>query len=431
MQIAIALLIVAIAVYLVVKRVDVRLALFAAGLALGFVALKPWAILDEFLREMANSNTIGPICSAMGYAFVLRAIGADREMVRLLIAPIRRVKWLLVPGGCIVGFLTNMAITSQTAVAASVGSILVPLMLAAGFHPIIVAATLVLGTSGGGSLYNPGEAVVVNIAGPAKAPVGTVLDRMFLPELLAFSATVIAFTLMSRRIPKESIEQEFETFGEIDSGKSVHVFKALLPPLPVAMLFLSQPRFQLFPWLLKVYPDGLPVSHAMIVSAMVALLAYRKDLSAQTRAFFDGAGFAYINVISLIVTATCFIKGLELVGLTQMLVSAISSSGLVGKTASGFFPWLLAVIGGSGTAPSVAFSKAVLPPLSASNLNGAIDLGVIAAIAASFGRTMSPLAAVVFFTSALLKVTPLQIVKRTAPALAVGAAVVLAFMLSR
>src|SRR5262245_66684893 len=110
-QIAMSLLIIAAAVYVVIKGMDVRLALFSAGLALASLALKPWLIFDEFLREMGNGNTIGPICSAMGYAFVLRAIGADREMVRLLIAPIRRVRGALVPGGVAGGFPRHLGVT--------------------------------------------------------------------------------------------------------------------------------------------------------------------------------------------------------------------------------------------------------------------------------------------------------------------------------
>jgi DcuC family C4-dicarboxylate transporter len=367
----------------------------------------------------------------MGYAFVLRAIGADREMVRLLISPIRRVKWLLVPGGCTIGFLTNMAITSQTAVAACVGPILVPLMLASGFHPIIVAATLVLGCSVGGALYNPGEAVVVNIAGPANAPVTDVLGRMFLPELVGFAAAVVTFTVMSRRPPTDTVNVPPSAMTDTGNDQPIRLTRALLPPLPIAMLVLLQPRFLLFPAALGIYPDGLPVSHAMLLSTMVALFVDRKDLSARTKVFFEGAGFAYVNVISLIITATCFIRGMEAAGLTQHLVSAISGSGFFGKAASGFFPWVLAVLGGSGTAPAVAFCKAVLPSLSLQDVTAAIDLGVLAAVGASFGRTMSPAAAIVFFTSALLNVTPIQIVKRTAPPLAVAAAAVFAFMLVR
>ena len=80
----------------------------------------------------------------------------------------------------------------------------------------------------------------------------------------------------------------------------------------------------------------------------------------------------------------------------------------------------LAVLSGSGTAPSVAFSKAVLPSLSAVDVLEAVDLGLLGAIGATFGRTMSPVAAVVIFTSTLTGCSPLQIVKRTGPPLGIG-----------
>src|SRR5882724_6180253 len=113
MQFAAALLIIALAMICLVKGAEVRLTLFAAGLALATLALTPLVVFDVFLAEAGNGKTIGPICSAMGYAFVLRATGCDRAMVDLLLAPARRAWWLLIPLGCIAGFVSNIAITSQ------------------------------------------------------------------------------------------------------------------------------------------------------------------------------------------------------------------------------------------------------------------------------------------------------------------------------
>ena len=119
-----ALLVIAGALALLLRGVEVRLVLFGAGLALATLALKPWVVLDVFRDEMGNGKTIGPICSAMGYAYVLRATGCDRALVRCLLQPVRRARWLLVPAGCAVGFVTNIAITSQTGAAAAVGCVL-------------------------------------------------------------------------------------------------------------------------------------------------------------------------------------------------------------------------------------------------------------------------------------------------------------------
>lgn len=428
MQTAFAFIVIALAVYLVFKGADVRLVLFGAGLSMASSVGTPWIVLDKFAERMADTKIVGPLCSAMAFAFVLRATGSDREMVRMLIAPISRVSALLLPGGCVVGFVTNAAITSQTGSAAAVGTIIVPLMLAAGYHPIIVGATLVLGCSAGGNLFNPGEADIVNIAKYAKSPVGNVLDHVFAPELLGFAMAVLSFMILSRRYePKEHIE--LPDFAPPAEQLQLNYAKAFLPPLPIAMIFASLPKFHLFPPLLKLYKDGLPVPHAMLIATGVAMLVNRKDLNALTRSFFEGAGYAYTNVISLIIASACFVAGMDAVGLTKILIEAIKGSGVAGTIMSGVFPWLLALLSGSGTTPSVAFSQSVLPHIA--EPGAAVNLGIVATIAASFGRTMSPVAAVVIFTCTLVNTTPLQIVKRTVTPLACGALVVLAVMLMR
>ena len=414
----VSLFVVGAAVWLVWRGVDVRLVLLGAGLVLGSLALKPWLVLDAFMRTMGDEKIVAPICSAMGFAFVLRHTRSDRELVRLLVKPIRKVRWLLVPGGCVVGFVTNMAITSQTASAAAVGPILMPIMLAAGWHPIVIAATLVLGCSAGGNLFNPGDPDIVTVQSATGAPLITVLDRVLLPELAGFAVAVVAFTVFSRFTPQETVTVPHEI--DVADDAPIRFDKALLPLLPIALLLLLQPRLGLVPPLLRLYPDGLPVSHAMIFSMLIAMLIHRRELSAQARAFFEGMGFAYVHVISLIITASCLITGMEAVGLVDKLVSVVSGAGLFAKLLSGLIPWSLAVLSGSGTAPSVAFSKAVLPSLSAVDVLEAVDIGLLGAIGATFGRTMSPVAAVVIFTSALVGCTPLQIVKRTGPPLAFG-----------
>ena len=110
MQFTASLIIIALAIYFLAKQAEVRLTLFAAGLALATLALKPLVVFDVFLAEMGNGKTIGPICSAMGYAFVLKATGSDRVMVQLFLAPARKARWLLIPVGCITGFVANIAI---------------------------------------------------------------------------------------------------------------------------------------------------------------------------------------------------------------------------------------------------------------------------------------------------------------------------------
>src|SRR5205085_2915583 len=56
------------------------------------------------------------------------------------------------------------AIVSQSSTAATVGPVLVPLVLAAGYSPLVAGSLLLLGASMGGELFNPGAVEIVTLA---------------------------------------------------------------------------------------------------------------------------------------------------------------------------------------------------------------------------------------------------------------------------
>lgn len=426
-----SLLIIVGAVIAIIRHFDVRLVLFTAGLLIASLAGDPLLVFKGFQEKMGDESIIAPICSAMGYAFVLRAIGADKEMVRLLITPIRRIRFLLIPGGCLIGFFTNMAITSQTATAAAVGPILIPIMIAARWHPIIAGATLVLGCSAGGNLFNPGEPDIVTINRASGIAVPDIINAAIVPEISGFLVAVIVFTIFSYMFtPKEEF-QESEFHSEEFLKTKINIAKALLPPLPIILLMCSQPSFSLFTSITLLFPSGIPVLYVMIFSTIIAIIVAGGKINEKAEQFFEGIGYGFTHVISLIITASCFISSLEAVGLVGYLVRSVQDFGILAKFISGIIPYTFAVLSGSGTTPSVAFTKAVVPALSQINTTGAVDIGILGAIGASFGRTMSPAAAVVIFATSLCHIKPLHIVKRTAPALLCGFIAVLIIMFLR
>ncbi len=71
---------------------------------------------------------------------------------------LRGVRVFLIPGAVLVGFLVNRPVISQTSTAVAVGTLLVPLMLAARVSPLTTGAALLLGASLGGELLHPGTA---------------------------------------------------------------------------------------------------------------------------------------------------------------------------------------------------------------------------------------------------------------------------------
>ncbi len=432
MTTALAVLIIGGAIFFLVKGYDVRLVLFVAGLALCSVALDPLRVFDAFLSSMVDVSYVGPICTAMAFSSVLAAAGCDREMVRLLMKPLKKVRWALIPGGCVVGFLTNSAITSQTGAAAAVGPILVPILIAAGVPPAVAGAALVLGCSGGGNLLNVAEPDFLAIKRNTGVDQEAVLKAMVIPEVAAFAVAVAGFTAVLRLKPAEAPAVEAAA-APAGGEPPVNLVKALLPPLPVVMLMALMPKIQMQPWLWlnARYKDGLPVSHAMIFCTILAFLINRKEISAQARTFFEGMGKAYTSIISLIITGRCFIAGITAVKMIDLLIGVIKGQTLWSKLATEAFPWSMAVLSGSGIAPCISFCDAVLPTIAKTDPGGAVNLGVLAAVASQFGRTMSPVAAVVMFSSTLVKVSPIEIAKRTALPLVAGGVILLALMLFR
>jgi DcuC family C4-dicarboxylate transporter len=303
-------------------------------------------------------------------------------------------------------------------------------MLAAGHPPVVVAATLVIGCSGGGSLLNPGDADLVAIHESSGAPMRAVLEAMVVPLVSGFATAVLAFAFWSERWRDISHEPSHE--ASIDAEpieRPLERLKAILPPLPVLLILVMLPGGVLPP-LPAPFDKGLPVPYAMLLGTIVVLLVHGRALSRLVQSFFEGMGYGYAHVISIIVASSCFIAGLTAAGMTGALVRVVSGTGIAGKAAAGFFPGVLAVASGSGVAPSVAFAQAVLPSLRG-DVPLALDLGSLAAIGASFGRTMSPVAAVVIFSASLTGVTTWRLIRRVAPALLVGYVVALAVVVAR
>src|SRR5262245_45103410 len=98
-----ALVVLAVALYLLARRADVRLVLLGAGLTLAVAAGQPLAVADAFARGMV-ATMVGPICVSMGFAAVLGATGCDRHLVRLLLVPVQWAGWALLPGGILVAY---------------------------------------------------------------------------------------------------------------------------------------------------------------------------------------------------------------------------------------------------------------------------------------------------------------------------------------
>lgn len=416
------------------KKFDARLVLLLAGMVLMAITGNPLGFIDVISKQLSNAEVVGPICSAMGYAFVLRRLGADTALASLLARPLRHASILLVAGGCLIGFITNIAITSQTAAAAAVGPILIPLMLAAGYSRLAAGATLLVGCSIGGNLFNPGDADIVTVRTATHMPVDVIMSMAILPNIVALLAAMIVLTVMLRQ--KEYMRPATADHSTRSDHMSLRrIVFALLAPLPVVILVVTQPKLGLFPLLHKAYPHGLPVHGVMIVSAIIAMIVgYRTNDSVAahttkiTGEFFDGFGYGLAKVVSIIIAASCFLAGLKDAGLIVGITSLLLQDPDIAASATPVATWLLAMISGSGTAPAVAFGQAVLPSFIKQGQSGlAVLLGLLACIGANVGRTMSPVSAVMLFVGELSQSEPRQLIRVISPALLTALLIVILY----
>jgi C4-dicarboxylate transporter, DcuC family len=428
-----ALLVVAGAVFFLARRAEPRLVLLAAGLALCALAGKPLLLADAFARGMVAAM-VAPICAAMGFAAVLRATGCDRDLVGLLVGPLRRARLLALPGGICAAYAVNLAVPSQAGTAATLGPVLVPLLLASGHSPTVAGAALILGASFGGDLLSPGAQDVQAIAGATGISASAISARVVPASLAGVVVAAVAFTVHQGRGRREDTADTPEAApGEAtagDGGERPNPLRALIPVVPVVLLLLAYGGVPWLRWLVEI-PDGsewkplagaLPVVRALLIGSVLAALTRWRDFPALTRSLFDGMGAAYGSIISLTITAQCFGAGVAAVGLGPALLALAARAGAL-PLLSAAFPWTLAVLSGSGSGPILAYAQTFL--VGTAGMDNAPTLAALACLGGAFGRTMSPVAAVVVYAAGLVGVAPLALVRALLPALLAGAVVAL------
>jgi DcuC family C4-dicarboxylate transporter len=470
----VAVLAITVAVALVVKGWDVRLVLLSAALIIAASAGDVPVVVREFLATFSNEKFVVPICSAMGFAYVLKHTGCERHLVLLLVKPLRSVRVLLVPGVVAVGFLVNIPLVSQTSTAVCLGGVVVPLMRAAGYSMATIGACLLLGSSVGGELLNPGAPELLTVA--AKTNVSPVEQaQRYLPPLvftqLAIATAVIwamsvwwerkaareepnppspfppSLTSPSRGEVEDRTLPSFPGKGDGGVGfappERINLLKALVPLVPLALLFASGlPKpYQLFEvpdsWVIAKKADGTRdpaynsrlIGLAMLIGVLVAAAVTPNKARDCVKEFFTGAGYGFTNVVSLIVTATCFGAAIKAAGVAQLLGELIKQSPGLMQPLAAFVPLAFAAVSGSGMASTQSLYQFFHGPSVSLGLDP-VSVGAMVSLGSAAGRTMSPVAAVVLMCGTLTGTNPFTLAKRVAVPLFVGITVVVLLRLA-
>lgn len=353
-----AVAVVLVTVWALVKRFETRLVLLVAGLVMALLSGDPMAAFRQFDKSMTNPNLIIAICSALGFAGVVTVTKCDVHLVALLVKPLKKLGVFLLPACMIVTGIVAVALPSTAGCVAAVGPTMIPLMLRAGFKPAAAAAAVVGAVTP--AFLNPGVSHNVFIAKISNMEVMDFLGQ-FAPYTVAISLAVS----------------------------------------------VGAPQLK------------MSVATAMLLGMIYAVAVTRTAPDKATKEFFNGMGSGYAKILGIIIAAGVFAAGLRAAGVIDVFVKFLTTANDIAKLGGSVGPFALAVLTGSGDAAAFAFNEAVTPHAVEFGMTPA-GLGYLAAIAASCGRQASPLCGGLILAAGLANVSPVDICKRTAPVMLVA-----------
>ena len=409
--IIVSLVIVCVTVWALIKRYETRMVLIAAGLVMAIISLDPMMAFQQFDKSMTNANLIIAICSAMGFAGVISLTKCDVQLVALLLKPLRSMGIFLLPASmCVAGFC-SVAIPSTAGLCAAVGPTLIPILVRAGFKPAIAAAGLVASVFP--AFFNPGVSHDVFVAKLANMEVMDLIATVSTQTLIIVASLIIATTVICviykdyTRPDKNGTPAEQQMASNLP--EKINLAYAIAPLVPIGLLLVCTLYFNF----------KISVATAMLVGAIYALAVTRTSPAECTTKFFDGMGQGYTKILGIIIAAGVFAAGLRAAGVIDLLVEFLQNSNEWAKIGGSIGPFIMGVMTGSGDAATFAFNEAVTPHAETFGMQ-IHNLGMLAAFTGGLGRTASPLAGGVILVAGLAGVSPMDIVKRSAPVAIVG-----------
>ena len=404
-----ATVIVLLTIAALLKRWETRLVLITAGLAMGIISLAPNIALGNMMKNMTNASMILAICSSLGFAAVVSMTRCDVHFVGLLVKPLGKLGFFLLPFCMLVASCVAIAIPSAAGCAAALGPTMIPLMVRAGFRPAIAGAAII------GSIIpsalSPGSSHNVWVAKISNMEVMDLIVQ-FAPKILVLCALniimVTAMIFVFRDYKKNAGNQGdvFEVASDARGELPEHVnfFYAIAPILPIVLLMLGATC---------VPALKMSVAEAMIYGTIYTLLVTRANPEKLTKEFFNGMGKGYANILGIIVAAGCFAGGLQAAGVIDALIESLKDSKEIAALAANFGPFLMGVLTGSGDAAGHAFNQAVTPYAAEFGMK-VPNLGVVASLSGALGRMCSPIAGATLVVAGMIKASPLEVSKRMA-----------------
>ena len=452
---AAAIISVAIVIFMLIKKMDIKITLFLMGIVLMFVGcalgnplggedfvstgsvlLDPLKVIaDQFKSTISSAGFI--ILILGGYSAYMSAINANSVTVNVLTKPIAKIKsvYILVPIVFLLGNLLSLVIPSASNLAVILLATLYPILIKAGMSSLtaagIIATTATIVPT---PLGSDNVAIAAELANTTEFAGLTATDYVFkyhaivsIPTLLIMAA--IHFFWQKRCDKKagaiEAKAVESKDVEEIKGGVLYKTVYAILPLLPIILLIGSFAVQKITGAQIDISVE-VATLFSFIIAIICEIIRKRNagETLKETEAFFKGMGGS-MPIVALLVAGTVFVTGLKSIG----LITGLSGGGLgfvlplilVALTA------LIVLLSGSGTALFFAMVPLMVPLAAAAGISP-LAVSIPMGLAGNLLRAVSPVSAVVMIVAGSVKREPLEVVKRTSVPMIAGTVVM--FVLS-
>lgn len=447
----ISLVVLVVAGYAIAKNYETKLVLFSAGIllmltaaALGYPILSAEAgtgnvwldplkqIQLEFIKQFSRAGII--IMVLFGFSAYMTHIGANDIAVKIMSKPIARIRspYILVPIVFWLGSLLSLIIPSAASLA---------VILMATLYPILRAANMSSLSAGG---------VIATTATIVPTPLGG--DNVVAAKILGFEHVVdyvtlhhaiislpvlviigIAHYFWQKYMDKKQGEAAFTDVDESQLTTNSNLppaYYALFPLIPLLLIII----FGLFFRQLKI---GLvEITLFSFALAFIVELIRKGNVREQMKSsalFFTGMGQGFSQVVVLIVAASTLVIGLTVIGAISTvadLVKGVNNAGIGLMFIFSGLTALITFISGSGNAVFYSFIE-LIPSIANQAHVDPVMIALPMQLTSNLIRAISPVSAVVIIVASVIKVSPIEVVKRTSIPLFIGFITTLIFTLIR
>jgi len=374
----------------------------------------------QYIREsFAGTNAkVGLMIMAIGgFVAYVDSIGASEALVRTAMKPLSLLKkYPHITASCVIpiGQLLFICIPSAAGLSILLMATVFPILTGLGVSRLSAASVITATTAFG---IGPASAITASASSVSEMASVNYFLTYQLPIIGPLNLILmVTYFFTNRYFDKKQEEKKLHEpeVEEVVKEKAPTLY-GILPVIPLILLIVFSDLWHFLP--VQIHLD---TTTAMFVSLFVALIFELirtrniKDIFKSLSIFWGGMASFFKSIVTLIIAADVFSQGLISLGFIDGLVNGSGQLGF-GPVGIGIVMavliFLASMLMGSGNASFFAFGPLV-PEIAVKFGVATTKLVLPMNLAASMGRTVSPVAGVLIAVADIAKTSTLEIVKR-------------------